>query len=442
MIRCDINYCEYRAKYNYIIEKHKANIHNINVTWYYCDQENCKYKTKVKYQIKKHKADAHNIGITWYYCDQKNCTTRTKSSSHMKSHKVSKHDIGITWYKCDQLQCNKQFKSNPDLMKHKTHIHNINVIWQYCQQENCNSRFKTIEGLHRHEYNKHNINVTWHYCDIDQCNYKVKTVDNLKKHKANKHNINVTWYCCDQENCDAKFKTNSKVIDHKANIHNIDVIWHNCDQVNCNRQFKNFGGLKRHKENIHDIGNHLCDICTYNRNSSIVWADQYKNKLKICRVCYNKVTGKDSRKELKMSDFLDNITEIKPFLIGSDKSFRSMGGCSYKRPDKLYISKDTAIIVECDEHQHIGNDSYICDEKRISDCFDEFNGQKLIVIRWNPDTYKSSKKLTIEERLIKLKELILEVLINPPEELIFIYYMFYDQDNDLIAKNIPNKLIF
>ena len=163
----------------------------------------------------------------------------------------------------------------------------------------------------------------------------------------------------------------------------------------------------------------------------------------MCRKCYNKTTGKSSRAEVQMSDYLDNINKLKPYLVGSDQSFRSMGGCQKYRPDKLYIGKDLVLIVECDEHQHkYNNGTYECDEKRISDCYDEFPGKKLVVIRWNPDHYNFSNKKDRNERLMILENTINDILMNSPKEMIYIYYLFYDKDNPRLSQNIKHKLIY
>ena len=84
------------------------------------------------------------------------------------------------------------------------------------------------------------------------------------------------------------------------------------------------------------------------------------------------------------------------------------------------------------------------DEKRISDCYDEFIGKKYVVIRWNPDNYKASnkKKFNRKKRLEILGKLIKKILKNPPEEMIYIYYLFYDRDNPRIVKNINYKLVY
>ncbi|MDC3333005.1 hypothetical protein OAV62_02075 [bacterium] len=204
--------------------------------------------------------------------------------------------------------------------------------------------------------------------------------------------------------------------------------------------------LKRHLSQTHDIGKHPCDYCSRNRNTSISFSHPNTPNLKskICRECFKKATGKESRAEERVSAFLDKIVELKPFLIGTDDSFKTMGGCSLKRPDKLYISEKVAIWFECDEHQHQRTSStYTCEERRISDAYDEFDGQKLIVIRWNPDKYKCTGGMKCRsERLRELANLVKEILDDPPIDPIYIYYMFYNRDNPQLSRRIPHTLIF
>ena len=50
---------------------------------------------------------------------------------------------------------------------------------------------------------------------------------------------------------------------------------------------------------------------------------------------------------------------------------RTLGGCSLKRPDKLYASSDLVEVDECDEHQHKReNGDYTCDEKRLTELYE------------------------------------------------------------------------
>ena len=110
------------------------------------------------------------------------------------------------------------------------------------------------------------------------------------------------------------------------------------------------------------------------------------------------------------------------------------------------MSKDLVLHIECDEHQHkYNNGNYSCDEKRISDCYNEFAGKKYVVIRWNPHNYKPPKKIkkkNIDERLEMLGELIKRTIVNPLDNIIYIYYMFYDKNNKRLARNIKYELIY
>ena len=202
--------------------------------------------------------------------------------------------------------------------------------------------------------------------------------------------------------------------------------------------------FKSHKKYIHDIGKHKCSFCLQNRNSSIPYKDNV-GVHNICKRCYKIKTGKGSRKEKKWSDYIDeHYGEV--YLSSNDRPMSSNGGCTNYRPDKLYISNDLVEINECDENQHRwGN--YECDEKRISDISEDINGKKLIVIRWNPDNYKQPKgikikKKNISERLKQMVEFKEHIIKNLPEELIHVYYMFFDEDNPNLVKNIPKTMIY
>jgi len=115
----------------------------------------------------------------------------------------------------------------------------------------------------------------------------------------------------------------------------------------------------------------------------------------------------------------------------------------------LYVGVDKVEIDECDEHQHKRkNGNYSCDEKRISDIYDEdgINGKDLVVIRWNPDNYKVPSGYTKKNRqerlelMVKLKKKLREKKIM--EDKIHIYYMFYDIDNPRLSKSIPYTMIY
>ena len=199
-------------------------------------------------------------------------------------------------------------------------------------------------------------------CNIGDCQSKFKRNEQLKRHKANIHDIDVKWFKCSMEGCESKFKQKSNLKTHKADAHDIDVKWFKCSIEGCMYRCKQKSSIKQHLSWFHDIGDHHCISCDRNRNSSIEY-----NKTMICRECYHKVTGKDSRVEKTMSDYLDALEWLKPFLISSDKALKSIGGCTSYRPDKLYASDNKVIQIECDEQQHKHNSgNYSCDDRHKS----------------------------------------------------------------------------
>ena len=228
-----------------------------------------------------------------------------------------------------------------------------------------------------------------------------------------------------------------------------NVKWHPCTVEGCGYESKQLGNLKSHLAYVHDIGKHTCDYCIKNRNSSIEFIDKNIGKVHICRECFNKQTGKNSRIELEWSDYLDKELGTE-FLISSDKSLRSLGGCSLKRPDKLYASPELVELHECDENQHnYSMSEYSCEEQRITELYDDpsFIGKNMVVFRWNPHTYiypPGIEKMNKIERLKLYVKLTKHVRFTQSKEQpkIFIYYMFYDKDNPKITKNIPHKLIY
>ena len=149
--------------------------------------------------------------------------------------------------------------------------------------------------------------------------------------------------------------------------------------------------------------------------------------------------------ELLWCQYVDE--DLEPaFLVGSDDSMRTLGGCSLKRPDRLYASIGLVEVDECDEHQHRGRDNYSCEEQRISELYDEPSivGKKMVVIRWNPHTYtppKGYQKYTLDERMEMMVAMKKAIRTNPPKAKITVLYMFYDADNPNITQRLPRHMI-
>jgi len=367
------------------------------------------------------------------------CEKKSKTKQHLKKHLADVHDIDVTWHPC--THCEKKFKQQSNLKTHLANVHDIDVTWHPCTH--CKEKFKEAGTLKTHLANVHDIGVKWHPCTC--CEQKFKQACNLKTHLAYVHDIGVTWHPC--THCKEKFKEAGHLKTHLADVHDIGVKWHPC--TCCEQKFKQACNLKTHLENVHDIGRHKCTYCFQNRNSSIPYDDAgLGGQVRICRKCFNKKTGKESRIELQWSQHLDEQLGTLPYLQGSDKSLRSMGGCSLKRPDKTYLYPEFWLLGECDERQHAGhNGNYSCEEQRLSEIYDEESicGQKMVVLRWNPDQYTPpaghAKVRSRQERLAIYVALHRWLRAHPPAELISVYYLFYNEDNPRICRQYPVRMI-
>lgn len=406
MHQCD--HCDKNFPTKDKLVRHQANIHDINVVWHHCGVDGCEYKCKDKYNLDKHKANIHGINLVIFVCDIDDC--------------------------------NAEFKDSSTFKRHQSAVHNIDLIWHNCTL--CDEKFKTSTNLDRHVRNVHRVGTIWYECN--ECDYKAKAKKDLESHQARVHEINVVWHECDQNNCEYKSKSKNDLYRHKQDVHNINVTWHECPIAECTFKTKRNYRLQEHLGYRHDVGDEKCEYCLENRYRLTAYTQTNKTS-HICRTCLRKATGKNSRIEIQMSKYLDEHFGTE-FLLASDTRIYGEA-CQKYRPDKLYASPGLIVSIECDEQQHAysGND-YSCDEARITHLYDEFPGHKYIVIRWNPDKYKlpegKKRVSTKEQKLELLLACMAEVIQNPPEELIKIIYMFYDDDNELLSKNIPYSLVY
>lgn len=454
--------CDYSASTAALLRTHLAYSHDIRVTWHECDHCGRKFKDKstlnshrkgvheiglvkkrclycgkeFKFQkyLNRHVKQVHEMGLMKIKCDH--CDYKAKSKCLLKKHIQYVHNIGLIMVKCDH--CDKKFKDNSNLKRHLQQVHEIGIKKVECSY--CHKNFKGKDVLKRHIRQVHGINLIMLNCP--HCDTKCKDKSLLKRHIRLVHEIDLVKLECLY--CDSKFKTKSDLNVHVKRVHGVDLVMISCDY--CDSQFKAQSKLNRHLTLVHDIGKYKCDFCLGNRNSSIDFKDSAGHH-KICRDCYNKKTGKNSRVEKRWSDYLDKVIG-KEYLLGSDKSLKAMGGCSLRRPDKLYVGLDLVELDECDEYQHLkSNYSVSCEDKRLDEIYSQegIMGKKMVVIRWNPHEYTpplDQKKKTRKERLeihVALKK---HLRNRPQKDLITVYYLFYDKDSPLISKAYPSKMIY
>ena len=280
-----------------------------------------------------------------------------------------------------------------------------------------------------------------HACD--HCSYRAKRGDHLKKHKANIHNIGVKWYHCDH--CSFKAKQKSNLKHHKVLKHNIGVTWYHCDQ--CSYRTKQKCHLKQHLKYVENIGDKTCERC-YETNLGVVKPYGMNNMfIDMCDKCAIE-TGQKIRIEHRYTHYLDKHFD---FPSRADQSLKG-DVCHNYRPDKIYLGNNMILHIEIDEHEHQkkgGN--YTCDEKRISEIYDEFKTMvpdHYIVIRLNPDSYSTEKKYyradrdkVFSKRAKILVALMKKIIQEPPSSLQCVYYLYYSEDSERITKNIPHVML-
>ena len=216
-------------------------------------------------------------------------------------------------------------------------------------------------------------------------------------------------------------------------------MWNQCPR--CTKQFAHKSNLNVHLACIHDIGNNYCDICyeSCGKVRHIKGAD-------VCRTCCDDYGFRKERIELK---YIKGIIQYFTHHMLHDARING-DVCLRYRPDAIWL--DVLLYVhmhfELDEHQHLWkNGSYDCDERRISEIYDEFKDnvpQHYVVVRLNPDGYRgqqTKRNEVFKHRLAHLVEILKRVKVDPPKDKISIIYMYYDRTNHRIAKNIPSYFV-
>ena len=305
-------------------------------------------------------------------------------------------------------KCDRTFTQKGNLTYHLARKHKINQVWRKCTQPNCNYKALRKFRLEAHLASRHKINQVWHHCP--HCTHTTLQKGNLKKHLARKHKIG--------------------------------QVWHHCPH--CTHKSIQKSDLNKHIASIHDIGNIYCDICyeTCGKVRHIKAANENVKGADVCRTCCDDY---GFRKERIESQYIKGIRKQFDHFMVHDARING-DACLRYRPDAIWLDILCRVHIhfELDEHQHLWkNGSYDCDERRISDIYDEFKDnvpQHYVVVRLNPDGYKgqqTKRSEVFKHRLTHLIEILKRVKVDPPTEKISVIYMYYDRTNHRIAKNLP-----
>jgi len=108
------------------------------------------------------------------------------------------------------------------------------------------------------------------------------------------------------------------------------------------------------------------------------------------------------------------------------------GICGKERPDRIFDFGDKIVIVECDEHQHLGR-SCECEQTRMMNISQSFGGIPVYFIRWNPDEYDVEDNKICQEDIKKRHKLVADFITDIkdsrlilPKSFVSAIYMFFD----------------
>lgn len=157
----------------------------------------------------------------------------------------------------------------------------------------------------------------------------------------------------------------------------------------------------------------------------------------ICGECCLEITGYSSKRaETIVREYLQRHYK-QPMLVANKKV--KGDACLNYLPDIVYADPNRVVIVEIDENGHRGR-SYECDQRRMSDIYDEFAGKTVVWVRFNSDAYPGGNK-DVYERLPELQGLLERIETMEFDTMIHLFYMYYDQNWQNVAKDLPKTFM-
>jgi hypothetical protein len=443
---CDFDGCTYIADMALKVVKHKCDMHNIAIIWIPCIDPLCKLNEEFPKHI--HDVDSKNYLCG---CDQKDCTYSSLQKCSVKRHGQLIHKINPDIFYCAAEGCTHHSAQLSNLKQHILRFHTPDAEIFPCTFSGCKATpFKTLADMKRHIARRHDPNTPRIVCGINGCTHDAITPAEIKQHQSSIHDVGVTLYYCNIGDCNHYAKRIDSIKDHQARIHGIGCDWKFCPEDDCDYTTLTLAGIRTHLEWTHDIGEYQCELCIRACGKLNSWTCPILHtELQICRNCYRKNTNFTTRIEKVLVEWIQQ--NIPHPIIRQNQ--RVLGeACLQYRPDLMYAdaSGDTVIYIELDEYQHSRNNgSYDCDERRMSELYDETPGALVVFVRYNPHKYvppKGIKKLKEEERRPFLVTIFNRIIAE--RETLFeqspmhIFYLFYDMDNRRIAQNIPKTMIY
>ena len=309
----------------------------------------------------------------------------------------------------------------------------------------CRKVYSSRKILKRHTYTHLPKTVPCSMC-TERFGHRVL----LKRHIRKVHGERK--YMCDVKGCQSNaFATSYHLERHKWKRHNIQSTMNSLQLYRCEHCTyitKDESHLRRHQSSKHDIGDNPCALCF--RNCYYIYNVEVNGEsIRACSSCVRRANNA-TRKETKMIERIKRDDLISPYIALQDQVLKHQNCSTRRRPDLLLsMPCHLHIIVECDEYQHSRYESK-CENGRMNELIDEFKEGKVIFVRYNPDSYtdRTGKRVPYlksqeSSRLDMLIKLIHFIIQNVHDmSAIFVYYMYYSFNSEIISTSLPCKLVY
>ena len=300
--------------------------------------------------------------------------------------------------------------------------HGISIDKRKCQVHNCESNLRPSYGYkdttpiyctkcysNFTDEQKQNVIDLTHQtlmCKFENCNTRASFGNELNKPLwCETHNFeklkNVINKQCEADNCETNpvynyrgMKSGRFCRDHQLpNME--DILDNKCIIDDCYiRASFNIKGTKakycfQHKsDDMEPVRSVYCKLCLFELG--------YLKYDYNCSDCYYYLHPEclssryHNSKELRI--MRDIYLHFKKSNIDIILDQRINGGQYNRRPDGLIKFDNYNIIIEIDERQHKDKSKYSCETKRLMELFYDLNNVPLIVIRFNPDSFKKENQ--------------------------------------------------
>lgn len=178
-----------------------------------CSKQLCSRKSLAEHFIRAHTNERP------FPCPESDCEYRAKTERDMRKHRLSLHFDRmpeIVVYTCPYPGCNSQSGIKSQISRHFRDAHRTDRLTQ-CPSSGCGYSAKTNAALNQHMLNFHGNDRPFP-CPSSSCRYSSKTRGDLNRHVASGRHISF-MFSCDEPGCGFKSVVQKLMDNHQEQAH-------------------------------------------------------------------------------------------------------------------------------------------------------------------------------------------------------------------------------